>query len=130
MINIEQQLSQMNIIKNSVSNTNTRIANLGEQVTELQSNVTDCEQSIQSYSYLYDDIVTWNTETDSVIKDLLGRVENLEDSTSKSENRITDIQWRSMRENLFFTGIKELRLAGIRRCRTYTENVSKKRYEN
>ena len=106
MINIQHQLSQMKIVKESVSNTNTRVANLGEQVTELQSKVTDCEQSIQSYSNLYDDIVTSNTETDSVIKDLLGRVENLEDSQSKSENRITDLQWRSMRENLIFTGIK------------------------
>ena len=110
MINTEHQLSQMKIVKESVSNTNTRVANLGEQVTELQSKVTDCEQSIQSYSNLYDDIVTSNTETDSVIKDLLGRVENLEDSQSKSENRITDLQRRIMRENLIFTGIKEPQL--------------------
>lgn len=107
MNNIEQQLTQMNALKHSVSHTNTKVTSLGEKVNELQSKVNEYDQNFQSYSDLYDALVTSNTENDTVIKDLLGRVESLEENQSKSEDRMIDIQWRSMRENLIFTGIQE-----------------------
>ena len=107
MNNIEQQLAQMNALKHSVSNNNTKVTSLGEKVNELQSKVNEYDQNFQSYSDLYDDLVTSNTDNDTVIKDLLGRVESLEENQSKSEDRMIDIQWRSMRETLIFTGIQE-----------------------
>ena len=107
MNNIEQQLSQINIIKQSVSNTNARVETLGTQVNELHSKVSEYDQSILTYSDLYDDVIKANTENDSVIKSILGRVKTLENCQSKNEERLTEIQWRSMRENLIFTGISE-----------------------
>ena len=46
-------------------------------MNELQSKVNEYDQNFQSYSDLYDDLVTSNTDNDTVIKDLLGRVESL-----------------------------------------------------
>ena len=107
MINIEQQLSQMNVVKASVSNTNSKVMQLDKEVSDLKTKVFSYEESITSYSNCYDDLISSNTESNSQISDLLGRVENLEEIHTKTENRLIDLQWRSMRENLIFTGIKE-----------------------
>ena len=64
MMNIEQQLSQMSVIKESISNTNTRVTKLGEEVTELKSKVRSYDESISSYSDCYDDIIRLNTESE------------------------------------------------------------------
>ena len=106
MNDMEQQLSQLSVIKHSVSRTNTKVAELDEHIKELQSKSIDFEQNFQSYS-LYDDIVTSNTENDTTMKNMLGRLETLEENQRKGNKKMIDVQWRTMRENLIFTGIQE-----------------------
>ena len=63
----------------------------------------------QIYSVIrsYDDVITFNTDADSTINDLLKRVDFLEKQQTKHGEKLIDVQWRSMRENLIFTGIDE-----------------------
>lgn len=107
MIAIEQQVSQMNILKQNLSETQTHVLQIDQQMTELKAKVGDYDKSINNYSELCDDIVTSTSETDSKLSYLLKKVESLEASQAKTDDRLVDLQWRSMRENLIFTGIPE-----------------------
>ena len=112
MSNIEQQLSQMSGMKQALSNTNSRVMKLGDEVSNLKTQVETYDQSINSYSEQYDEIISFNTESDSKMTDLLKRVDDLEIQQAKSEDKLIEVQWRSMRENLIFTGIDEPNLHG------------------
>lgn len=107
MITIEQQVSQMNIMKQNLSKTQTQVLRLDEQVAELNAKVGDYDKSINNYSELCDDIVTSTSENDSKLNYLLDKIETLESNQVKTDERLIDLQWRSMRENLIFTGISE-----------------------
>ena len=107
MITIEQQVSQMNIMKQNLSKTQTQVLQIDQQVTELKAKVGDYDKSINNYSELCDDIVTSTSENDSKLSYLLKKVESLEANQARTDDRLVDLQWRSMRENLIFTGIPE-----------------------
>ena len=107
MSNIEQQLFQMSGMKQALSNTNSRVMTLSNEVSNLKTQVETYDQSINCYSEQYDEIISFNTESDSKVTDLLKRVDYLEKQQAKSEDKLIDIQWRSMRENLIFTSIDE-----------------------
>ena len=111
MISIETQLAQMNVVKESVSNTNSKVIKLGTEVADLKTKIASYEESVTNYSEWYDELMRSRPESDPMTSDLLERIENLEENHAKTENRLIDLQWRSMRENLIFTGIKEPVLA-------------------
>ena len=80
--------------------------------------VPQYESFIQSYSEMCEGISSGRVESDSAMNDLYVRVENLElenkalrDKQYKSEEIITDLQCRSMRDNHLFTGISAPDLA-------------------
>ena len=97
----------MSGMKQALSNTNSRVMTLSDEVSNLKTQVETYDKSINCYSEQYDEIISFNTESDSKVTDLLKRVDYLEKQQAKSEDKLIDIQWRSMRENLIFTGIDE-----------------------
>ena len=83
---------------------------LSKEVSDLKIKAETYDQSKDCYSDQYDEIISFNTESDSKVNDLLNKVKNLETHRAKSDDKLIDLQWRSMRENLIFTAINELTL--------------------
>ena len=102
MLNIEQQLSQMSVMKQSLSNTNNRVMQFSEEISDLKTKVETYDQSINCYSDQYDEIISFITESDSKVNDLLNSVESLETRHAKSDDTLVDLQWRSMRKKISF----------------------------
>ena len=74
---------------------------LSEEVSDLKTKAETYDQNIDCYSDQYDEIISFNTESDSKVNDLLNKVKSLETRQAKSDDKLIDLQWRSMRENLF-----------------------------
>ena len=114
MTNMEAQMSQLNSFKQTLTQTTNKVDTLNYDVKSLQTKMNDYERSIQIYSDICDGITSTNNETESQIKFLMDRVNTLEESQShletkqsQTEEKLIDIQWRTMRENLIFSGIPE-----------------------
>lgn len=117
MDSIEQQIVQINSIKQSVSKTQSDVLKLNTDMSNMKTKVNDYDTSIQNYSDLCDTIVSSNAERDSSIDYVMDKLmtieiqqDQMQEKQSKMEEKLTEVQWRGMRENLIFTGIAELDL--------------------
>ena len=118
MIEINEWKKSMSQTKNDVSRLNSEVFSAKAKFSVLNDKMESYDSSIQSYSNLCDGIVTANTEANSKIDHLMDKVMTLEldqdemrAKQSKQEEKLIDLQWRGMRENLIFTGIGEPSLA-------------------
>ena len=100
MTNIESQISQFNQVKQTVSENARTIDAINKQMRSLQLKIDDYDNNVLEYSNICDNVITANTELGSKVNDMLYRVSTVED-------KVVDVQWRNMRENLIFTGIPE-----------------------
>ena len=107
-------MSQLNILKQSVNKTTNKVENLDTDKKSMQIKISKYDRSIQNYSDLCDDITSSNSQTEAQISQILEKVNTLEgyqhqleDKLSQTDEKLIDIQWRAMRENLIFTGIPE-----------------------
>ena len=114
MANIEGQLSQINDMKRSVGNVQLKVSNVDERVNSIQVQMNAYDKSIEHFNNLCDGIVSENSSSSTFLHDLDKRVSKLEtdsmdmyDQHAKMEEKLIDLQWRSMRENLIFTGIHD-----------------------
>ena len=114
MTQIEQKVEQINEIKQKISKVETRVFNMDTEIDDAKSKISTCNDSIEYFNEMFDDIVTENKSTKFTIDDVAKRLTNLEieHETIKSsqltvEGTVLDLQCRSMRENLLFTGIDE-----------------------
>ena len=114
MVNIEQRFSQMNEVKQSVTKVQSRLSDVEDKVKTVQSQMHDYDQSVQYYNDLCDDITEESTENKTRCDEINKRMSQLEINNSelkqnqdKLEEKLIDLQWRSMRENLLFVGIEE-----------------------
>ncbi|MEW8563212.1 MAG: hypothetical protein AB2541_13945, partial [Candidatus Thiodiazotropha sp.] len=83
-------------------------------VSSLNAKISDYDNSIQSYSDLCDSVVKSNEDLDSKVDYVLDRLitlqiqqNDIQEMQNKTTEKIIDMQCRSMRENLIFTGISE-----------------------
>lgn len=120
MTNIETQIAQISILQQKLPDTDRRVANMNTYINSMKDKITDYDQSVQHYSDIYDDLIQGNTDTDCKIKELSEKVDYLIKQQAEinikrnnSQEKIIDIQWRSMRENLIFSGIPESRNPGL-----------------
>ena len=74
----------------------------------------DCEQSLQVFNDMCEDVMSDRRATDAAVKSLYDKVERLEDdqhtlneTNQKLNETVIDLQCRSVRDNLIFTGIEE-----------------------
>ena len=114
MNNMEQQMNQLSELRACVSNNQNQLTKQSSDLSELRAKMNEYDRSINHYSDICDDIVRTSADSDSKINYLLKRVETLElnqaqmqSQTAVYEEKVVDLQCRSMRQNLIFTGISE-----------------------
>ena len=114
MLGIEHQISQMNELKQSVSSVQLQVSNVDTSIKNVQTQMHEYDASINHFNDLCDGIMQENSSKSTLLEELDKRVSKLEDDNveikdkhEKLEEKLTEVQWRSMRENLIFTGISE-----------------------
>lgn len=115
MLNIEQKVSQVNNMKQNITQVQLQVSDMDVAVKNFHTKVTAYDSSIEHFNDLCDGIIQQNAEKSRYIDDLNDRLTKLETEQTEIrekqhniEEKVTDLQWRSMRENLLFTGINEL----------------------
>ena len=114
-----KQLAEISSLKREVINTNTRVYDVENTVKNLQTQMKDYDESINSYSNMYDEFTTKSSDTNKKLKNMETRfrnmeqkIDNIDKNIQETNERLTDVRWRSMRENLLFFGIRESDIPG------------------
>ena len=114
MTNIETKVSEIGSLKQSVAQLQITTDCQDRDISEANRKIREYDSSIQTYSDMCDDIRSDKRLQDAEIADLRAQVNVLQGDNdsmkiklSEAESTITDLQCRSMRDNLIFTGIKE-----------------------
>ena len=114
MGNIEEQLTQIHEIKQTLSTTQAHVHKLDQTVSKISSKIEQYDTSILHYSDICDSIVRSSAESNSRLDDVVKRLTHIEfkqsqihSNQTKNDERLIDLQCRSMRQNLIFTGICE-----------------------
>ena len=114
MIKMESQLSDIANIKREMSSVCTNILGIQTEMKTIKTKMSDYDNTIQQYSDICDDLTTNNSEVDSRVNLMMNRLQTLQDKQHEINQKhqetcekLTDIQWRSMRDNLIFSGIPE-----------------------
>lgn len=114
MTSIEQQISELNGLKQNMVRLQITVDHLDGEVERANRKVQEYDSTIQTYSDMCDDLRIDKRMSDSLIENLRVQVEHLQaeqdqlkTKVSNCDNTIVDLQCRSMRENLIFTGIDE-----------------------
>lgn len=114
MSHLENKMSELNNIKANVSKCETSLSAMDSDIRHAKQKIETYDESIKTYSALCDDIRSDQNCTDSAVNSLFRRVEHLENeqkliktSVNDVASSVTDLQCRSMRDNLIFTGIEE-----------------------
>ncbi|MEW8545055.1 MAG: hypothetical protein AB2693_16140, partial [Candidatus Thiodiazotropha sp.] len=114
MKEMRKELTKLGSIEKTLGTLTIKINQLENKVASMETVVSNCEKSSEFLSKSYDsqskelkhaadDIKTLKKQCDSFEK----QVQEQNMSKSKLENKITDLEARSMRENLLFHGIQE-----------------------
>ncbi|MEW8545932.1 MAG: hypothetical protein AB2693_20615 [Candidatus Thiodiazotropha sp.] len=114
MTNIEQQMSELNGLKQNMVRLQITVDHLDGEVERANRKVQEYDSTIQTYSDMCDDMRIDKRMSDSLIEELRVQVEQLQteqnqlkSKVSNCDSAIVDLQCRSMRDNLIFTGIDE-----------------------
>ena len=117
ILHLEKSVTEINAVKTSVSQIQSNLASLDKDVNKINTNMLDYDLSIQTYSDLCDDVIQDRKQSDTRINELCERMDQLEghvtglsEKQSKIDDTVVDLQCRSMRDNLIFTGIQEVQL--------------------
>ena len=112
--NMEQKFSQFNNMQQTISQMENSVLTVNNQVSQLKSNLSDYEQSVAYVSDTCDLISSESSENKAVLARLCKTMDSVElkcnelqSKQEKTDERLTELQWRSMRDNLLFTGIEE-----------------------
>lgn len=116
MTNIEIQISQISNIKKKTDSNEIKLTNMNTEIGEMQGKVQEYDRSIHYYSQVCDDLIQSNTglkenidELSSKVNYMLQKQADINIKQTNTDEQIIDMQWRSMRENLIFTGLAEPR---------------------
>ena len=114
LIQLQSQVSEITQVKRTLEHTNTKVHLLQDEMHGVKSSTKDYDQTIQQYSDMCDDIVANNSDLDKRMHKIESKMNSLEQKHAdtntllqQTNEKVTDIQWRSMRENLLFCGIAE-----------------------
>ena len=107
---IECQISEMDRQKTNVTRVETNEQMLNSDLKKSNKKMQEYKTSIETFSEMCDEITQENQSSESKYMDLLERAGSFEFEHSKLENSVVDLQCRSMRDNLIFTGIVEVDL--------------------
>lgn len=114
MTSMETQINQLTSFKQTLVQNAKKVETLTVDMKSIQTKMNEYDKCIQSYSDICDGITSSNSETESQLNYLMTKVGSLEEvqnqletKQSETEEKIIDVQWRTMRENLIFSGIPE-----------------------
>ena len=114
MTNIEHQITELIGLKQNMTHVQSTVQIMDQNMKEITHKIRDYDQSIQIFCDMYDDIKSDKRRSDSLVNKLCDQIEqlqikqrNVKAAITKAESSITDIQCKSMRDNLIFTGIRE-----------------------
>ena len=114
MTNMKTQVGQITTYKQTLIQTATKVETLSDEMKSVHVKMREYDKSIQGYSDMCDDITASNSQTDSQIESLIQKVNTLdqcqnvlETKQCDTEEKLIDVQWRTMCENLVFSGIPE-----------------------
>ena len=123
MSNIENQISQIGTIKQRLDANDVKLVKVGVDMVDMQERIKDYDKSVHYYSETCDDLIRSNTEMKDSVEELSKKVDylmkkqvDINIKQSATEEKLLDIQWRSMRENLIFTGLAEHAGRGTENC--------------
>ena len=100
MTQIETQINQLNTMSQKMSETTTKVNKIDSEVGSVKNKINEYSESVNYYNDICDNILGKNTEFEDHFNEL-------DEKLSLMDEKLLDIQWRSMRENLIFSGIKE-----------------------
>ena len=100
MNNMESQINQLSSLNQKMTETNVTINRIDTEVGAMKNRFDKYEKSVNFYNDIRDSIIHKNTNLES-------RVEELSENLSTMVEKLVDVQWRSIRENLVFSGIPE-----------------------
>ena len=99
----ESQISQMNEFKQNLQHNNTKVESLNSEIRNCNRKLEEYENTVQNYSDICDGITSSNSETESTINYMMDKLTMLEENQNeirdkqvKTDEKLVDIQWRSM----------------------------------
>ena len=108
MLNIEQKVSQVNNMKQNVTQVQLQESDMDVAVKNFHTKVTAYDSSIVHFNDLCDGIIQQNAAKSRYIDDLNDRLTKLETGQTKIrekqhniEEKVIDLQWRSGRKTYF-----------------------------
>ena len=114
MSNIESQVSHIGALQQKVSEHDRNLTFLKPDYLCTKDQVKEHDKSLQHQSQFCDDLIEKNTEPTEKVNDLRDKYEYLikrqaeiNIKQTSTEEKLTNIQWRSMRENIIFSGLAE-----------------------
>ncbi|XP_045163587.2 uncharacterized protein LOC123527917 [Mercenaria mercenaria] len=120
---IQEQLSSLN---QKISVMDGRVTSLEESMSKTNDRLNTVENSRAYESQVCDDLISKQSEIDKVLQKERERITQLQKSYDKFKSvpdEITDLQSRSMRDNLLFFGFDELSTAESRRSENCANTV-------
>lgn len=116
--NIERHVEQITALKQTVSQMQTKVFDMDNDLSQVKSKHTNYEDSIRVYSDMCDDIIKSQVATNDRISKLNEKVdsllhielENIKLEQQNLKEDFLDSKTRQMCENLIFTGIPEVSL--------------------
>ena len=99
-------VSEFRNVKRELAGINEKLLKL-HMLDILSSQVSELKTSVDFAHKEIEDMKVENTELKDKVRDLTRKVDNLANERENLSNRITDLQARSMRDNLLFFGVKE-----------------------
>ena len=111
---IKLSLAKLDQIEKTVNSINAKVSDLELKVNNMEAKVNTVERSCEFMSSENDDRKAELNRAKSDLTNLKGKCDNLEsnakayiDKSAKLEAKLTDLESRSMRDNLLFYGVPE-----------------------
>jgi hypothetical protein len=108
--NIEHKLSKLDsieaelgIIKNKLSTVECRLDNIDREIVMLKKDKTELNRNFEQLEESVNGLLVTSVTTES----LRDEFNAMKDSNDELKDKLSDLQMRSMRENLIFSGIPE-----------------------
>ena len=112
--NIEGHINDLTNVKRDMVRVENRVELMNNGMKKTDERMRDYEQSLQVFNDKCEDVMSDSRATDAAVNSLYDKVKQLEadrqklnESNQRLNETVIDLQCRSMRDNLIFTGIEE-----------------------
>ncbi|MES9882159.1 MAG: hypothetical protein ABW185_14900 [Sedimenticola sp.] len=112
MNNIEQHVSQIGSIRHSINKVQSHVTVIDQDMSEMKLKMASYDHSLSCMSDMCDQVLSNKHESDKQLHDMNRKlndfdVDQIKEHNEQLRNKVLDLQCKSMRDSLVFTGIKE-----------------------